>query len=416
MSKENYKRLGDYIQPVNIRNKDLQVTKLLGVSIKKELMLSKANTIGTNMMTYKVVKRDEFVYGPVTSRNGDKIAIALLQDNDEAIVSQAYIVFKVNDENELNPEYLMMWFRRPEFDRYARFKSHGSARETFDWEEMCEVELPIPSIEKQNEIVAEYNTIVNRIKLNEQLNQKLEETAQSIYKHWFVDFEFPNEQGKPYKSSGGKMLYNEVLEKEIPEGWEDITLNQVMNIKHGFAFKGEYITTTESDNILLTPGNFNIGGGFKGKSFKYYVGNIPQDYIFKTGDIMVTMTDLSKATDTLGYPALIPLLKDKALLHNQRLGKIELFEGYNYKYFFYWLMRETKYRNNVVGSSTGTTVKHTSPTKILDFEFAFPNDISLLDKFQYYIENINQNIEQQNIENQTLLELMSISLSKMSKL
>src|SRR5690606_7513786 len=102
----------------------------------------------------------------------------------------AYTVFKIIDETELNPEYLMMWFRRPEFDRYARFKSHGSARETFDWDEMLETELPIPSIETQREIVNEFHTISKRIALNEQLNQKLEETAQTLYKHWFVDFEF----------------------------------------------------------------------------------------------------------------------------------------------------------------------------------------------------------------------------------
>jgi type I restriction enzyme S subunit len=136
------------------------------------------------------------------------------------MVSPSYRIFKSKDENVLLSEYLMMWFRRPEFDRYARFKSHGSAHEFFDYEEMCEVELPIPSIDKQREIVKEYNTIVNRIQLNEQLNQKLEETGQAIYKQWFVDFEFPDKEGKPYKSNGGEMEYNEELEKDVPRGWE----------------------------------------------------------------------------------------------------------------------------------------------------------------------------------------------------
>ena len=215
----NYKKLGGYIQPVNRRNTDLKVETLLGVSIQKILMPSIANTVGTNMKTYKIIEKNQFAYGPVTSRNGDKISIALLKEFDEAIISQAYVVFEVIDTEELDPEYLMMWFRRPEFDRYARFKSHGSARETFDWDELCEVELPVPSIEKQREIVKEYNTVTNRIKLYEQLNQKLEETAQALYKHWFVDFEFPNEEGEPYKSSGGEMVYNEELDKEIPVGW-----------------------------------------------------------------------------------------------------------------------------------------------------------------------------------------------------
>lgn len=223
----NYRKLGSYIQVVNIRNKDLSVSTLLGVSIKKGFMPSIANTVGTNMGTYKIVKRNQFAYGPVTSRNGDKISIALLQEYDEVIISQAYVPFEVIDHEELDPEYLMMWFRRPEFDRYARFMSHGSARETFDWDEMREVELPIPHIDTQRAIVKEYNTITDRIKLNEQLNQKLEETAQTLYRQWFVDFEFPFDfttgkpdmKCKPYKSSGGEMVWCEEFEKEIPRGW-----------------------------------------------------------------------------------------------------------------------------------------------------------------------------------------------------
>lgn len=224
--KSNYKPLGKYIKEVNNRDTNLKVDLLLGVSIQKKFMPSIANTIGTDMSTYKIVKRNQFAYGPVTSRNGDKISIALLQDYDEAIVSQAYFPFEVIDTNELHPEYLMMWFRRPEFDRYARFMSHGSAREIFDWEEMCNTKLPVPHIDKQKEIVKEYNTIVNRIALNNQLIQKLEETAQAIYKQWFVDFEFPDENGKPYKSGGGEMEMNLELEKEVPVGWK---VNKVGN-------------------------------------------------------------------------------------------------------------------------------------------------------------------------------------------
>jgi len=186
--KSNYKKLGQYIQQVSIKNSDLKVTNLLGVSITKEFIPSIANTIGTDMSKYKVVKKGQFTYGAITSRNGDKISIALLEE-DEAIVSTSYTVFEVIDEKKLLPEYLMMWFRRAEFDRYARYMSHGSTREAFGWDEMCDVELPVPSIEKQREIVKEYKSITDRIKLNEQLNQKLEETAQAIYKEWFVDFE-----------------------------------------------------------------------------------------------------------------------------------------------------------------------------------------------------------------------------------
>ena len=185
MGRSSYKRLGDYIQPVDIRNKECTVETLLGVSNAKVFIPSIANTIGTDMSNYKVITKGQFAYVTVTSRNGDKLSVALMQE-EEAIVSQAYTVFEVIDKSELLPDYLMMWFRRPEFDRYARFKSHGSAREIFDWEEMCEVRLPIPDIEEQREIVAQYEAITRRITLNERICANLEETAQVLYNKMFV--------------------------------------------------------------------------------------------------------------------------------------------------------------------------------------------------------------------------------------
>lgn len=207
-----YKRLGDYIQEIDVRNRDLSVTTLLGVSISKEFIPSIANTIGTDMSTYKIVRKGQFAYGPVTSRNGDKVSIALLANEDNAIISQAYTVFEVKDTNDLLPKYLMMWFRRPEFDRYARFHSHGSAREIFDWSEMCDVMLPIPSIERQREIVAEYETLSKRIYLNEQMISKLEETAQTLYRKMFVDG----------------------IDKEnLPDGWRMGALGKIYNFQYG---------------------------------------------------------------------------------------------------------------------------------------------------------------------------------------
>lgn len=180
-------KLGDYIREVDVRNKDLKVTNLLGVSINKSFIPSIANLIGADLSNYKIIERKHFVYVPVTSRNGEKLSIALLNDCENAIVSQAYTVFEIIDEEKLLPEYLMMWFKRPEFDRYARFHSHGSAREVFDWSEMCYVLLPIPSIEQQREIVSEYETISKRIKLNEQIIKNLEATAQTLYRKMFVE-------------------------------------------------------------------------------------------------------------------------------------------------------------------------------------------------------------------------------------
>ena len=185
--KSNYKRLGDYIRQVDVRNRDLAVDNLLGLSVNKVLMPSIANTIGTDMTNYKIVNHRQFVYIPDTSRRGDKIAIALLDKWNKAIVSAIYTVFEIIDTQLLLPEYLILWFRRPEFDRYARFKSHGSAREVFEWEEMCEVMLPVPPIEEQRKIVAEYQAIERRIESNRRLIATLEATAQTIYRHMFID-------------------------------------------------------------------------------------------------------------------------------------------------------------------------------------------------------------------------------------
>lgn len=179
--KEGYRVLGEYIRQVDIRNKEGKKENLLGVSVQKQFIQSIANTVGTDFTKYKVVKKGQFTYIPDTSRRGDKIAIALLEDYEEGLVSNVYTVFEVIDTEKLLPEYLMLWFSRPEFDRYARFKSHGSVREVMDWEEMCKVELPVPDIEKQRKIVKAYKTITDRIALKQKINDNLEAQAEAIY-------------------------------------------------------------------------------------------------------------------------------------------------------------------------------------------------------------------------------------------
>lgn len=168
----DYRTLGNYIQLVDERNKDFSVTNLLGVSIGKKFIPSIANIVGTDLSNYKIVRTGQFAYGPVTSRNGEKISIAYL-DGEDCIISSSYTVFEVENKKELDSEYLMLWFSRPEFDRYARYKSHGSVREIFDWNELCMVELPIPDIEKQKNIVKEYKTVTERIALKQRINDNL---------------------------------------------------------------------------------------------------------------------------------------------------------------------------------------------------------------------------------------------------
>lgn len=265
MEKE-YKILGNYIRLVDERNKNLAVTKLLGVSISKKFIPSIANIVGTDLSNYKIVRTGQFAYGPVTSRNGEKISIAYL-DEEDCIISSSYTVFEVENKEELDPEYLMLWFSRPEFDRYARYKSHGSVREIFDWNELCMVELPVPDIEKQRKIVKAYKTITDRIDLKQKINDNLVESLSAIYKKLFFGAyaQYPkvplqkicSKIGSGATPKGGKTAY-------INEG---ISLIRSTNV---FDFNFEYnelahINQNQADalaNVIVEPNDvlFNITG------------------------------------------------------------------------------------------------------------------------------------------------------------
>lgn len=207
--KSNYKRLGDYIEVVEERNRDLSVTLSQGICNLK--YFQNPRQVAENSAADKIVRKGWFAYNRATTRNGDKISIAY-RDGEDCTVSASYLTFKIKDENLLNPYYLIMWFKRPEFDRYARFKSHGSAHEYFEWEEMCEVMLPIPPIEEQRKIVAEYRAVERRIENNRRLIATLEATAQTIYRKMFVDNIDPN---------------------NLPDGWRMGKLGDVMTISSG---------------------------------------------------------------------------------------------------------------------------------------------------------------------------------------
>lgn len=375
----NYKRLGDYIQEVNIRNRDLSNIPLLGVSIKKVLMPSIANIIGTDMSTYKLIQKNQFAYGPVTSRNGDKISIALLEEHDNAMVSQAYTVFEVIDESELLPEYLIMWFRRHEFDRYARFMSHGSAREIFSWTEMCETLLPIPTIERQQEIVREYNTIQNRIAVNNQMINKLEETAQTIYKQWFVDFEFPDGNGLNYKSNDGEMEESEL--GEIPKGWNIGTLENLYKFQYGLG------NTNPNNN-----GQYPIygAGGVIGGYDKYNSENAPVighmgaycgAVVFAFGKHYVT------------YNGVICQAKTE-----------------KHKWFSYLSLLSKDLMSNTRGSSQ----PFISYDMLYEIQLIIPEE-KVADKFDYLANKLFNEINLNLLESQKLEELKDLLLARMTR-
>jgi type I restriction enzyme S subunit len=402
--KSNYRLLGDFITRVDIRNKDLQTTNLKGLSMKKEFRESTSNIVGVDLSKYKLVPKNHFACDFMSVIRVHKLPVVHQNTDDLIIVSPAYTVFKVIDENVLNPDYLMMWFRRPEFDRYEDFRCDSASRGGFKWDELGEVEIPIPSIEKQRDIVKEYNTIVNRITLNETLNQKLEETAQALYKHWFVDFEFPNEDGKPYKSSCGEMVYNEELDAEIPLGWSLDNIGNVLENLGGGTPKTEVTEywengtinwfsptdITNSNYIFCEKSNKNITDlGLVKSSAKIF----PKYSLMMTSRATIGKIGINttKASTNQGFITLIP----------------------NQKYQLYTLVEWLKTcLNEVEQLASGSTFKEINKTDFRNIKIYNTDMFSLLEPKLRLIYKKIENISQQS---QILQELQSLLLAKMSK-
>lgn len=184
-----------------------------------------------------------------------------------------------------------------------------------------------------------------------------------------------------------------------------VKLGDFVTIKHGYAFPGKFITSQETKKILVTPGNFNIGGGFKSSKFKYYSGvTYPEQYRFNGGELIVTMTDLSKETDTLGYAALVPN-DNNIYLHNQRVGLVQILNDDLDKMYLYWKMRTREYQEFIANSASGTSVMHTSPKKICDYEFLLPTKLEQK-AIASVLSSLDEKIDLLHHQNKTL-ELMA---------
>lgn len=186
MRKNDYKPLGDYIELIDNRNTNLSISNLVGLTVDKKFIKSVANTIGTDLSKYKVIRKRQFACSLMQVSRDGKMPVAMF-NKESAIMSPAYPMFEVKNVNELLPEYLMIYFSRPEFDREAAFYAVGGVRGSLQWEDFCNIPIPIPPISEQRKIVEQYQTIERRIKNNEALIQKLEATAQALYHHTFVE-------------------------------------------------------------------------------------------------------------------------------------------------------------------------------------------------------------------------------------
>lgn len=358
--KSNYKALYELVERIDERNSDGSVTDLLGVSI--------ANTVGTDFTKYKVVKKGQFTYIPDTSRRGDKIAIALLQDYEEGLVSNVYTVFEVIDEEKLLPEYLMLWFSRPEFDRYARFKSHGSVREIMDWDEMCKVELPVPSIEKQRSIVKAYKAITDRIELKRRINDNLEATAQAVYK---------------------KMFVTDVDNTALPEGWRIVPLESISELSAGGDKPSAYSDIqSETCNVPIFSNGIEQEGlyGFTDKA--------------KISDESVTVS----ARGTVGYVFLreepyVPIVRLIAVVPDTQFVTA--------KYLYFAL-------SSIDLHSTGTSQQQITVPDFKKRQILIPDKTSL-DSFMEKVVPIFDSIRENKAEIKSLAALQSNFLTLLSR-
>ena len=272
--------------------------------------------------------------------------------------------------------------------------------------DLSKLKLPYFPLTTQRKIASILSGYDDLIENNLKRIKLLEEKAQLTYEEWFVKMRFPGYETAKLDEVTG-----------LPEGWEEIDLNNYISIKHGYAFKGEFFSETVTNKVLLTPGNFRIGGGVKLDKLKFYndEAECPYQYILEPFDLLITMTDLSKQGDTLGYPLLVPSSNDKIFLHNQRLGKvIPKQETCFPKYFLRFYFQDFIYRSFVVGSSTGSTVKHTSPTKILFFKPKLPSlDSKLIFQFDKFAKPIMELIDKLYLQNDKFKEARDILLPRL---
>ena len=185
--KSNYDVLGNHIRLIDTRNKDSITDKVLGINIDKFFMPSVANVIGTDLSKYKLITKGKFACNPMHVGRDERLPVALYTDDQPAIVSPAYFMFEIKDATVLNAEFLMMWFRRPEFDRICWLHTDGSVRGGITWDDLCRMEIPVPPIDKQIEIVKSYQSITDRIALKKQINDNLEATLTAIFKKMFIE-------------------------------------------------------------------------------------------------------------------------------------------------------------------------------------------------------------------------------------
>lgn len=375
--KSNYRALSELIEKVDERNDDGAITELIGVSIDKCFIKSVANTNGTDLSKYKIIRKNEFAVSLMQVSRDSKIPVARLEDYEVAIMSPAYPIFRVKDTRKILPEYLDMWFKRPEFDREAAFIAVGGVRGSMPWEEFVKMKLPVQTIEKQLEIVNSYKAITERIALKQKINDNLEAQVSAIYHSMFDE---QNEWSKGSVSDFGEIVGGATPSKDIDEyfcsdGIVWLTPKDLTSTGNKFIYKGETDITEaayHSCSTKLLP-----------------KGSVLLSSRAPVGCVAIAMTDLCT---NQGFKSIIP---------KSEFGTA----------FVYYFLKEN--RQLLESHSSGTTFMEISGNVLKAIPVSIPPE-ELTKKFSSICEPIFAYQEQIEAEIFQLLELQRTMVSQIS--
>ena len=379
--KSNYKRLGDYIHKVDERNKGYN-TNLQGLSMSKEYRPSTSNIVGTDLSYYKVMRKDRFVCDFMSVIRVYKLPVVLHKNDNIAIVSPAYTTFEVNDSGILLPEYLMLWFRRPEFDRYAFFKCDSAIRGGFDWEALCDCVLPIPPIEEQKAIVNAYETIERRIALKRKINDNLEEQIKTI----FIE----------------KIIHNSDFDK-----WEMRSIAQLANVVDNRGKTPPHYKT-ETDFPLIEIGAIHSSGRVIDYDYvEKYVSEECYNTCFRSGHPHNFDTLMS----TVGSLAELKLfIGDKGSIA-QNLVAFHCLDSKYALYLYQYLLFK---RNDLLSYEIGSVQASIKVSQVIHYSIKIPTD-SLIDKFNAVAKPLSMKIYQNSVEILSLQKMKKLILSALSR-
>lgn len=387
--KSNYDILGNHIRLIDTRNRESITDRVLGINIDKFFMPSVANVIGTDLSKYKLITKGKFACNPMHVGRDERLPVALYDEEEPAIVSPAYFMFEVIDNSILNEDYLMMWFRRPEFDRICWLHTDGSVRGGITWDDICRLELPIPPIENQLEMVNIYKAITERIALKQKINDNLEETAQSLFQEQFAAF------------------YNE---NELPDGYSIATLDSLCSIKGGkrLPADGELLDTPTAHPYIRVRDLGSNRYVCLTNQFQYIdeeTHSAISRYIVNTNDIVISIVG------TIGLIGKIHTSLNNANL-TENCVKLANIHTVTPDYLYYTLCYKKQIKE-IELLTVGAVQSKLPMYNIQSMKILVP-PAEVIEDFQHKFDIFNEQIEANTIEIQRLYELQSVLLAKLA--